>query len=182
MQHFDTINVNIGILLSQLGWYKTISDITEFESQQKKDNWINEIDRIKKSDFQKALKSLAQSKSVKKHAPVIVDPQPVVSMGNIPEVLEGNSWLTASQLRDKYKRNKTEKNIYDRAQAMASALDAVNKLRIAPVKGLSIKQVQTIKKYNSVRTDDTYLPILQREQQSGRLSSFSQLWSLIGNW
>lgn len=182
LQHFDTINVNIGILLSQLGWYKTISDITEFESQQKKDNWINEIDRIKKSDFQKALKSLAQSKSVKKHAPVIVDPQPVVSMGNIPEVLEGNSWLTASQLRDKYKRNKTEKNIYDRAQAMASALDAVNKLRKAPVKGLSMKQVQTINKYNSVRTDDTYLPILQREQQSGRLSSFSQLWSLIGNW
>lgn len=69
LQNFDTVNVNIGILLSQLGWYKTISDITEFESQQKKDDWINNIkNKLIKSEYQHALLAMVEGKNVRKNS------------------------------------------------------------------------------------------------------------------
>lgn len=67
LQNFDTISVNLGILLSQLGWYKTISGISEFESQQKKDNWINDIkNKLNTSEYQQALLAMVEGKDVRK--------------------------------------------------------------------------------------------------------------------
>lgn len=191
LQNFDTISVNIGILLSQLGWYKLIADKKEFDNQQGKDKWLDDIRLLNPSKFQESLMALAENKPVKSVNPgggkqtVTPGSPATTTMPNtetIPDLLTGNSWLSATELKTKYPKRSTSKSIYERALAMANALDAVNKLNRANRKGLSSIQQKTIDKYNLVRNDETYLPILKREQQSGRLTSFSQLWSLIGSW
>ena len=193
LQNFDTISVNLGILLSQLGWYKVIADQKEFESQQRKDKWIDNIRLLNPSKFQESLMALAENKPVKSVNPgggkPTITPEspeatPIPTMQKterIPELLTGNSWLTAADLKKKYPQKNTARNVYNRAQAMAKALDMVNSLKKASPDGLDKVQQKTIQKYNvALETGNENLKkILEDAKSRNQLTSFSQLWGVV---
>ena len=67
----DTLNthgtqfVNLGILISQLSWYKTLVD-KEFESEEQKEEWINKINKLNDSEYRKVLLEMVKDKDVRK--------------------------------------------------------------------------------------------------------------------
>lgn len=191
----DTLNthgtqfVNLGILISQLSWYKKLVEMKKFESQDKKQEWIDKIVNLKPSEYKDSLMFLAEHMEISgADQPVVTNTTPVPALTletsdseTIPDGLKGNSTLTADKLKEMYLKKPTARNIYNRAQAMAKALDKVNNLEKVDQNGLDEVQKKTIEKYNGVidGNNENLKKILQAAKARNELSSFYRLWNVI---
>lgn len=176
----DSIFVDLGVSSEQIGWFKTLSEISLKQYKKEQSIWHNNVEnRLKNSDFKEALNDLIFGLDKKLLYEGDYQSKGVHEV-KYPKELNVNSSLKVSDLMKKYTGKGVEPAIKQRAEAMIEALTNVSKCVEVPRKviaKLSDVQQKVVERYNrAIKEKSENTVIIQNDVKQGKIQSFNDLW------